>query len=96
MSTNIAVIFAGGIGSRMNSKALPKQFLEIHGKPVIIHTLEHFENHPDIDAIAVALISGWHEHFRSLLRRFGLSGADLAADALAMTEERAAFQRFGA
>ena len=70
---NIALIFAGGVGSRMNSRALPKQFLEIHGKPVIIHTLEHFENHPDIDAIAVALIAGWHEHFRSLLRRFEIT-----------------------
>ena len=38
MTTNIAAIFAGGIGSRMNSRALPKQFLEIHGKPILIHT----------------------------------------------------------
>ncbi|WP_153457049.1 NTP transferase domain-containing protein, partial [Streptomyces smaragdinus] len=38
---NVALLFAGGIGSRMNSRALPKQFLEIHGKPIIIHTLEH-------------------------------------------------------
>lgn len=70
---NIALIFAGGVGSRMNSRALPKQFLEIHGKPVIIHTLEHFENHPEIDAIAVALIAGWHDHFRSLLRRYEIT-----------------------
>lgn len=69
---NVALIFAGGVGSRMNSKALPKQFLEINGKPVIIHTLEHFENHPDIDAIAVALIGGWHDHFRALLHRYGI------------------------
>ena len=69
---NVALIFAGGVGSRMNSKALPKQFLEINGKPVIIHTLEHFENHPDIDAIAVALIGGWHDHFKALLQRYGM------------------------
>lgn len=43
---NVALLFAGGIGSRMNSRALPKQFLEVHGKPVIIHTLQHFEAHP--------------------------------------------------
>ena len=41
---NIGVIFAGGVGSRMNSKSKPKQFLELNGKPIIIHTLEHFEH----------------------------------------------------
>lgn len=40
---NIACIFAGGVGSRMRSKEIPKQFLYIHGKPIIIHTLEIFE-----------------------------------------------------
>ena len=40
--TNSALIFAGGTGSRMNTKTKPKQFLELHGKPIIIHTLEHF------------------------------------------------------
>ena len=53
---NIAVIFAGGVGSRMHSKDKPKQFLEMYNKPVIIHTLEHFENHPMINAIAVVCI----------------------------------------
>ena len=48
---NIAVIFAGGIGTRMNSKALPKQFLKLYGKEIIIYTLEHFEKHPEIDAM---------------------------------------------
>ena len=51
---NIAVVFAGGVGSRMNSKSLPKQFLSIHGKPIIIHTLEHFEKHPRIDAVVIS------------------------------------------
>lgn len=41
---NIAVIFAGGVGSRMHSKERPKQFLEMYNKPIIIHTLEHFQN----------------------------------------------------
>ena len=48
---NIGVIFAGGVGSRMRSKDKPKQFLEIFGKPIIIHTLEHFENNADMDAV---------------------------------------------
>ena len=46
---NYAVIFAGGTGTRMNSKTRPKQFLTLHGKEIIIYTLEHFENHPEID-----------------------------------------------
>ena len=48
---NIAVIFAGGTGKRMNTKSKPKQFLEMHGKPVLIYTLENFQNHPLIDHI---------------------------------------------
>lgn len=56
---NIAVIFAGGVGSRMRSKERPKQFLSMHGKPIIIHTLELFENHPDIDAIVVSCVKDW-------------------------------------
>ena len=41
---NIAVLFAGGVGSRMKAGTVPKQFLEIHGKPVIVHTLELFSS----------------------------------------------------
>ena len=43
---NIAVIFAGGVGQRMHSRDVPKQFLEMHKKPIIIYTLEIFDNHP--------------------------------------------------
>ena len=50
---NIAVIFAGGVGTRMHSKEKPKQFLMVHGKPIIVHTVEVFEKHPDIDGIVV-------------------------------------------
>ena len=46
---NIAVIFAGGSGKRMNTKSKPKQFLELNGKPIIIYTIELFDNHPNID-----------------------------------------------
>lgn len=67
---NIAVIFAGGVGQRMNAKALPKQFLEVHGKPIIIYTLEHFENHPDIDHIIVVCVEGWIDYLQSLLKKF--------------------------
>lgn len=67
---NIAVIFAGGTGSRMHSKERPKQFLNMYNKPIIIHTLEHFENHPMIDAIVVVCIKSWIPYLNSLLHKF--------------------------
>lgn len=70
MSKNIAVIFAGGSGTRMNTKSRPKQFLELHGKPIIIYTLELFDNHPEIDAIYVACIEEWIPYLEKLIRKF--------------------------
>ena len=58
---NVAVIFAGGSGTRMNTKDKPKQFLMVHGKPIIVHTIEIFERHPDIDGIIVVCIENWIE-----------------------------------
>ena len=69
---NIGVIFAGGVGSRMHSKDRPKQFLEIHEKPIIIHTLEHFEHNPDIDAVVIACVAEWIEHLEGLIKKFHL------------------------
>jgi len=54
-----ALIFAGGTGIRMNAKSKPKQFLELHGKPVIIYTIEIFERHPEVDSIAVVCLENW-------------------------------------
>lgn len=56
----VALITAGGIGGRMNCSG-PKQFVEIAGAPVIIHTLRAFQNHPDIDAICVSCLAGWEQ-----------------------------------
>ncbi len=67
---NIALIFAGGVGSRMHSKERPKQFLEMYNKPIIIHTLEHFENHPEIDAIIIVCVEGWVDYLENLLYKF--------------------------
>ncbi len=67
---NIAVIFAGGVGKRMHSKSLPTQFLKIQGKPIIIHTLEHFERHEEIDAIVVACAEPWMGFFHALLEEY--------------------------
>ena len=54
-----ALIFAGGTGKRMNSRAKPKQFLELHGKSVIIYTVEIFEKHPEVDDITIVCLEGW-------------------------------------
>ena len=67
---NTALIFAGGTGKRMGTAGRPKQFLELHGKPIIIHTLEHFDRHPQIDAIAVVCIAGWIDYLKDQLERF--------------------------
>ncbi len=63
-----ALIFAGGTGQRMNTLTRPKQFLELHGKPIILYTLEHFENHPEIDAILVVCLENWIPRLWHFLR----------------------------
>ncbi len=69
---NYALIFAGGVGTRMNSKAMPKQFLEIHGKPIIVHTIEYFNMSKDIDAICVGCVVDWLDYIQSLIDKFNL------------------------
>lgn len=68
--SNVAVIFAGGVGQRMNTKTVPKQFLELHQKPIIIYTLEVFDNHPEIDGIIVSCVEGWQEYLNRLIDKF--------------------------
>lgn len=70
---NIAVIFAGGSGLRMHTKSRPKQFLDLNGKPIIIYTLELFDNHPQIDAIVVACIEKWIPFLEKQLRKFEIT-----------------------
>ncbi len=68
-----ALIFAGGSGIRMNNTAKPKQFLKLHGKEIIVHTLEQFQKHPLIDGICVVCISGWIEFLQSLIEQYRLT-----------------------
>lgn len=70
---NYALIFAGGTGQRMNSRSKPKQFLELHGKPLIIHTLEFFEYCERIDAICVVCLAGWEAVLTNSLNQYGIS-----------------------
>ncbi len=67
-----AVVFAGGSGKRMKINTLPKQFMELDNKPIIIYTLEHFEKHPQIDSIAVVCIAGWIDYLKEKLNKFGI------------------------
>jgi len=70
---NIAIIFAGGVGQRLNSTTeLPKQFLEINEKPILIYTLEHFERHEKIDKIYIATLEKYIEHTKNLLEKFNI------------------------
>lgn len=68
---NIALLIAGGKGARMNQD-IPKQFLNIHDKPVIIYTLQAFQKHPEIDEIAVVCIDGWHEILWAYAKQFNI------------------------
>lgn len=70
---NIALIFAGGSGKRMNTVSRPKQFLELNGKPVIIYTLELFDNHPEIDGIVVVCLQSWIPFLEKQLKKFEIS-----------------------
>lgn len=69
---NVAIIFAGGVGQRMNSKTKPKQFLELHGKPIIIYTVEQFEYHTDIDNIILVCVNDWIPYLHKLIERYHL------------------------
>lgn len=69
---NIAIIIAGGSGKRMGQD-IPKQFINVYDKPVLLYTLESFERHPQIDAIEVVCIEGWHDVLRAYARQFNIS-----------------------
>lgn len=69
---NIALILAGGVGARMRQD-IPKQFINVENKPVIIYTLEVFQKHPSIDAICIACLEGWHDVIRAYAKQFGIT-----------------------
>ena len=69
--SNIALIIAGGSGSRMQQD-IPKQFLTVNEKPVIVYTMEAFQRHAEIDAIAVVCLSGWEQVLRAYARQFNI------------------------
>lgn len=70
---NIAVIFAGGTGQRMNITSIPKQFLELYGKPIIVYTIEHFQKSSLIDGIIVVCIKDWIPYCLELVKKYNLN-----------------------
>lgn len=68
----VALITAGGIGSRFHSD-IPKQFVEINGKPLIIYTLEKFQKNKNIDKIIVSCLNGWEDFLNKLKEKYNIS-----------------------
>ena len=75
MGKNIAIIFAGGVGQRLSNgeNSLPKQFLKINEKPIIIHTLEIFQKHDEIDKIYIAIHPSYYEYMQELVQYYHLT-----------------------
>jgi 2-C-methyl-D-erythritol 4-phosphate cytidylyltransferase len=71
--SNIAVVFAGGVGSRMRYANGPKQFMEVKDKPILIYTLEIFENHHEIDAIYLVITKSHLSTTKKLVKKFKIS-----------------------
>jgi len=69
---NVAVIIAGGIGARTGQR-IPKQFINVFDKPIIIYTLEQFQNHKEIDAIETVCLKGWEEVLWAYAAQYGIA-----------------------
>lgn len=70
--SNIALILGGGVGSRMQQD-IPKQFLTVNDCPIIIYTMQAFQNHPEIDAIAVVCLEGWENVLQAYAKQFNIT-----------------------
>ncbi len=69
---NVVIIIAGGVGNRMG-QSIPKQFINVYDKPILIYTLEGFEKHPMVDAIEVVCIDGWENVVWSYAKQYNIS-----------------------
>jgi 2-C-methyl-D-erythritol 4-phosphate cytidylyltransferase len=69
---NIALIIAGGTGKRTQQE-IPKQFINVYDKPILIYTLEGFQTHSDIEAIEVVCLEGWHEIVKAYAKQYNIS-----------------------
>lgn len=69
---NVAIILAGGVGSRVGA-GIPKQFIEVLGKPVIAYTIEAFQKHPEIDAVLVVCVKPYMDYMREIKEKYALT-----------------------
>lgn len=67
---NVAIVFAGGVGNRFSNKGIPKQFVELYGKPIIVYTLIEVSKNELIDEIVIPCVSGWESHLKELIEKF--------------------------
>ena len=67
-----AIILAGGVGSRLKS-SIPKQFIEINGCPIIVHTIQKFEINPNIDNIVIVCLENWIEYTKDIVEKYNLN-----------------------
>lgn len=68
----VALLTAAGVGTRMGQD-IPKQFINVDNKPLIIHTMEAFQRHPSIDAILVVTLPSWIEVVKSYANQFNIT-----------------------
>ena len=101
---NIAIIFAGGRGQRLDCSidATPKQFLKINDKPILIHTLLHFENHKDIDKIYISILPEYKEYTENLIKEYSITkvkqvveGGETGQDSIYNALKTAAYENIG-
>ena len=69
---NVALVIAGGVGARMGQD-IPKQFLHVNDKPVLMYTLERFQNHPEVDGIVVVTLPHWIAFVEACSKQFGIT-----------------------
>ena len=72
---NYVILLAGGVGKRMQSN-IPKQFIEVDNKPIIVYTIENFQRNPQIEKIIVVCLKDWIEHVETLVRKYSLTKVD--------------------
>lgn len=70
---NVAIIFAGGVGSRMQNSEIPKQYIEIDNKPILVHTIDVFNNSESIDHIILVILEDWIEFTHDLVNKYNLN-----------------------
>lgn len=73
---NYALILSGGIGTRMRQDGFPKQYLEVHGKPILMYTIDKFEKCEDIDRIVVVAAPAWQPKIKEWFKQYGVQKFD--------------------